>query len=277
MILNVARPWHGRWSYNILIMKRNKEAEIATDFLENRISSNERKQKKDLNKWIFDQLVVDHEPADILELCCGTGKQSEYLTKIESARSVTCVDMSVDSAEFIRKQDFYDEAKMTLVTHDIDTFLDDKGKYDLVFCAYGLYYSSDAGQLLDKINEHLHPNGSVVIVGPYGPNNIQLFDLIRSCGVTIGELVIQSSTLFMVNDVWQHAINNYATINARTMVNPVYWNSAEEVMAYWKNSTFFEADKEQLVVGKLEEHFKENEFFINEKHIMLIQMIKDAE
>jgi ubiquinone/menaquinone biosynthesis C-methylase UbiE len=258
-------------------VKRDKEAEVATDFLENRILSNEKVQKKDLNKWIFENLDVTHHARDILELCCGTGKQTELLLQIKSCESLTAIDASQDSIKFISEQSFYDAARMNLVQSDMDGFLSGQGCYDLIFCAYGLYYSRDANALLDELYAHLNPRGSLVIVGPYGSNNMQLFELLRSCGITIGELVLQSSSLFMANDVLQHGIKNYPDLNVRTMINPVCWDTKEDVMRYWKNSTFYDSDKEDLVEAKLERNFEEHEYFINEKHIMFMQMIKDAE
>ena len=75
------------------------------------------------------------------------------------------------------------------------------GGFDLVFCAYGLYYSTDPLATLSEARSWLNPRGRIVVVGPFGPNNGQLFDLVRASGVVLAPAVIDSSQHFMLRTV----------------------------------------------------------------------------
>ena len=69
-----------------------KENATKTSALQKRISS-QKNQTVDLNEWIFEKINVKKNPK-ILELCCGTGAQTKYLSKIMGAGSLDCVDIN---------------------------------------------------------------------------------------------------------------------------------------------------------------------------------------
>ena len=56
-----------------------KDKAINSFSLNKRIEHNEKNQRIDINKWAFKLISKDTRPLNILELCCGTGRQSEYL------------------------------------------------------------------------------------------------------------------------------------------------------------------------------------------------------
>ena len=68
--------------------------------------------------------------------------------------------------------------------------LSSEKKFDLIFCAYGLYYSPDPKRTLEEARSLLRKNGRIAVVGPFGPNNRQLFDLVRRSGILIGDAVV---------------------------------------------------------------------------------------
>ena len=100
--------------------KMNKKAaENKTDYLIARIHSNEGNQQKDLHRWIFEN--IDAAQNDItLELCCGTGKQSQYLSRLPNCKKLICVDVSEEAVNFIKKEDYYNPKQLSLVCNDID-------------------------------------------------------------------------------------------------------------------------------------------------------------
>jgi SAM-dependent methyltransferase len=144
--------------------------------------------------------------------------------------------------------------------------------FDLVFCAYGLYYSSDARQTLEEARALLKHDGRIAVAGPFGPNNRQLFDLVRASGVTIAEPVVFSSESFMLRTVLPWAAENFESVAVHTMVNPVRWTTAERVLNYWQNTTFYDAEKRAAFEALVRCHFEKEQVFVNEKWVMLVEM-----
>ena len=103
--------------------------------------------------------------------------------------------------------------KLRLVEGGLDNLgeaLEKSSGFDLIFCAYGLYYSSNAVLTLNQARAWLKPGGRIAIVGPFGPNNKPLFDLVRQSGVSLPRPVVYSSERFMLETVlpWEWRISN---------------------------------------------------------------------
>jgi len=116
-------------------MKKN---ETVTSALENRISS-QKNQTIDLNEWIFGNLKVD-PGCNALELCCGVGAQTKYFTQKIKQGNLDCIDINPESIEKAKAS--IDNEKVNFIVSEIDDAEQhiDK-KYDIIFCAYGFYYS----------------------------------------------------------------------------------------------------------------------------------------
>ena len=251
---------------------------VTMELLEQRIAENRASQRIDLGEWIFDRLAV--QPHDnVLELCCGTGAQSIRLAeRLENTGSLTAVDISAESLRMlVSKLPPKDVNKVCVVQAGIDELTGALGNFggpsfDLAFCAYGLYYSRGATALLDQIRSWLRPGGRIAIVGPFGPNNSQLFDLVRKSGATLTPAVLTSSQSFMLETVVPWASVNFESVCLHSMVNPVRWTSAERVLNYWQNTTFYDEAARPKFESLLQEHFREHSEFVNEKWVMMVEM-----
>jgi len=258
------------------MMSRATQAEL----LEQRIAENASSQEIDLTTWIFERVRV--QPGDrILELCCGTGGQTlSLLDRAGSPGHVVALDISTAALETLRtKAGSANQARLTLVESSLDSFSfslrqarPEPGSFDLVFCAYGLYYAADARRTLDEVRSWLAPNGRIVVVGPFGPNNQPLFDLVRASGAILAEAVTFSSERFMLQTVLPWSARNFASTSVHTMMNPVRWATPERVLNYWQNTTFYDAGKRAAFEQLLQEHFARNGVFVNEKWVMLVEM-----
>lgn len=257
-------------------MSRATQAEL----LEQRIAENTASQEIDLATWIFERIRV--RPGDrVLELCSGTGGQTlSLLERVSESGQVVALDISKSALQTLtsRVAALNRERLMT-----VDANLDDlssalgmagmqRSSFDLVFCAYGLYYARDAKETLQEARSWLKPNGSMVVVGPFGPNNKPLFELVRDSGVAVGEAVTFSSERFLSEKVFPWAAQNFENVSVFTMVNHVRWNSPERVLNYWQNTTFYDAEKRQKFEELLQLHFVEHATFVNEKWVMLVEM-----
>ena len=257
-------------------MSRATQAEL----LEQRIAENAASQEIDLATWIFERMRV--QPGDqVLELCCGTGGQTiPLIERVGSSGQVVALDISPKALSALRsKVGAANQERFKLVECGLDNFSSSlrdaqfqPGSFDLVFCAYGLYYSADVQGTLDQARSWLKPEGRIVVVGPFGPNNQPLFELVRASGIQLAETVTYSSERFMLQTVLPWGVRNFASTAVYTMVNPVRWATPERVLNYWQNTTFYDAEKRPAFEQLLEAHFAGQGVFVNEKWVMLAEM-----
>ena len=249
------------------------------DLLEQRISENRHAQEVDLVAWIFDRARIN--PSDqILELCSGTGGQSlRMLSSLGEGGRLVALDTSAAALKTLSERAGEAACKLATVKAGLDELspaLERIGVrrpgFDLVFCAYGLYYSLDSQKTLEEAFTWLRPHGRIAVVGPYGPNNRQLFDMVEASGVTLGEAVLFSSQRFMLETVIPWATLKFETVRVSTMVNPVRWESSERVLNYWQNTTFFDTARKAAFESLLEQHFAKHGQFVNEKWVMMVEM-----
>jgi ubiquinone/menaquinone biosynthesis C-methylase UbiE len=250
------------------------------ELLEQRIRENRTSQEVDLAAWIFERVRV--EPEDhVLELCCGTGGQTlGMLSALGEAGRLVALDLSASALTTLtEKVSGADSAKLTTIEASLDELaqaLERRGSrrpcFDLVFCAYGLYYSQDPKKTLDEALAWLKPSGRIIVAGPYGPNNKPLFDLVEASGVTLSEAVTFSSQQFMVETVIPWAALRFESVRVSTMVNPIRWATPESVLNYWQNATFYDSARQPAFEALLQRHFAEHGEFVNEKWVMMVEM-----
>jgi ubiquinone/menaquinone biosynthesis C-methylase UbiE len=249
-----------------------------SELLEQRIAENAAAQEIDLPTWIFERVEVS--PGDeVLELCCGTGGQTlPMLDRVGDSGRVVAIDISRAALDTLASKAGARNQRLTCIETSLENFpstlaqAEPRSGFDLVFCAYGLYYSSDVQRTLREAKSKLKSQGRIVVAGPFGPNNKQLFDLVRASGVAIAEPVVFSSEGFMLQTVLPWAAENFELVAVHTMVNPVRWATAERVLNYWQNTTFYEAAKRAEFERLLHEHFGEHAQFVNQKWVMLVEM-----
>ncbi|MDP3562994.1 MAG: methyltransferase domain-containing protein [Methanoregula sp.] len=253
---------------------------IRAECLEGRIQENTAAQTTDFNAWVFNRIPVNSGDR-VLELCCGTGAQTlHFLRRTGKTGRVVALDIATESLNVLHsKVPNEEQICLTLIESDLDLF--DKsltshgisqGYFDMIFCSYGLYYSNDASIVLARAKLWLKPGGSLVIVGPFGPNNEPLYRLLAGCGVEISDYIRFTSQDFMNKVVIPVGALHFNSLTIRTLVNTIVWNSAEHVFTYWKNTTFYDECKKDLVQAHLDQHFETQSAFINEKWVMLVIM-----
>lgn len=251
-----------------------------SELLEQRIAENAASQEIDLPTWIFERLRVSPDD-QVLELCCGTGGQTfPFLGFLGDAGRIVALDISRDALNRIAsKAGPAAERKLVLLEGNLDDLGSSfqnvdmqTARFDLIFCAYGLYYSTDASQTLAEMCSRLRPGGRVAIVGPFGPNNKPLFDMVRDSGCIIPQPVIHSSEHFMFETVLPWAATNFEKVSVHTMTNRVHWTAPERVLRYWENTTFYDAGKRPAFEKLLRSHFEHFGKFVNEKWVMLVEM-----
>ena len=249
------------------------------ELLEQRIAENRASQEVDLVRWIFERISV-RESDQVLELCCGTGGQTlRILSALGDRGRLYALDVSRDALNTLVERAASDQSKLVPIHASLDDLSGtlrrsglEPPSFDLIFCAYGLYYSSDAKKTLDEAFSWLKKGGRIVVVGPFGPNNGQLFDLVRASGATIPDPVVSSSERFMSQVVVPWAAGKFRSTRIDTMVNPVRWATPERVLNYWQNTTFYSSDHLPELERRLTQHFAQHGEFVNEKWVMMVEM-----
>ena len=247
----------------------------TSDMLVNRINSNAKSQSLDFNTWVFDGFSFP-ENAKVLEICCGTGKQTHlFLDKLGSGASVTAVDASKESIERLREAlAIRDDSRLQLVNCDMDALVENvlqqqATKYDLIFCSYGLYYSHNVAALLSSLKGFLGKEGAMVVVGPFGPNNEQLFSLVERTGAQIEEEIKFTSGQFMYEVVLPWMAMNFSSIGVRTTYNDVVWENVEDIIAYCQSTTYYHDELRDAFVGFARAEMDANDGkFLNKKWVM---------
>jgi len=254
---------------------------VASDknSLEKRIKCNEENQSLDLVAWIFDKLKIEAD-STILELCCGTGKQtSEFLKIIGDNGRLLAIDISKESIKEIEQNIMPGEQfSSCAVVGKMETFpqiAKEKGfnHFDLSFCAYGLYYSNNPIETLNDLKKMSIKSSKIVIVGPYGENNFNLFDFLEKLGVKIPAFVKHSSQKFMTDVVFPWALENSNKVTTYTAKNEIIWKKSEDLLNYWMNSTFFDEKLIDKVQDAVIDYFNTNNEFLVAKHIMMIEIL----
>lgn len=247
-----------------------KENATRHDALMARIAGNAN-QTLDFIGWVFDGIEIP-DSANIVEVCCGTGKQTvEFAKRLTPGSSIYAFDIEQASLDHLESQldDGVRDKVHTQCLDFNDYALEDSlpERIDVFFCSYGLYYNNDAMKFLDRIRRRLSENGQIIIVGPYGRNNGELFGFLEDCGVTINDYIIYTAQRFMIEVVdWMSY--NFKKVQIDIERNSVAWDSTDGVFSYWKNSTFFDENLQDTVRSRINEHFASNERFINTKYIM---------
>lgn len=257
-----------------------KERAVDARCLDQRIIKNVQHQKIDLVEWIFAR--IDVEPGSkVLELCCGTGNQTlKLIDFVDSSGCVIAVDISEEALLQLRKKvNGILVNRLKIIPASIDKLpeaLDgsdlESMRFDLIFCAYGLYYSENPQGVLNEMLLRLAPHGRIAIVGPFGLNNGPLFRVLENAGVAIPDYVRYTSQDFMEDVVIPFAVRHFESIHIYTMINPVIWPTEEDVLKYWENSTYYDEARKRDVRYELKRIFESKPEFVNEKWAMMITM-----
>lgn len=238
-------------------------------FLSTRAAGNKRFAGADFDGWV-DSLLDDLSFTSVLDLCCGTGNQLALYGARAGVTSLVGVDLSAASLDKARARleeldvsfDLIETAMEGAFTHPAI----DGQSFDLAACFYGLYYAQDAAHILAQMITHCSDGGAVLIVGPHGANNAALFELLQR-HFDVPPAVLTSAASFMSETVLP-VMARELHLETQTFVNPVRYPSADAVLDYWRNSTFFSAHHEAAVAHDLGAHFERHGEFILEKHVM---------
>ncbi|KKQ33506.1 MAG: hypothetical protein US49_C0001G0186 [candidate division TM6 bacterium GW2011_GWF2_37_49] len=236
--------------------------------LAERIKKNTQGTEDIFSSWT-DSLFVSLNYSNVLDICCGTGNQIVKYATNKKVKNITGIDISEGSLNFSlsRLSELNSTAMIDLKNISMDLFFEKRHqKYDLISCFYGLYYSKNIKKLISQMINCTEDGGVILIVGPYGENNASFFGLIEE-HYKIPDLVKKSATSFMGDDVLPE-LSMQTRVQMKTLVNKIYFYSSDELVNYWRATTFYNFTHEKAVRLDIDSYFVKHDFFIIEKHII---------
>ncbi len=63
-------------------------------------------------------------------------------------------------------------------------------------------------------------------------------------------------------------LSKKTSVEMKTFINKIYFYSAQELVDYWKATTFYSPENEKAVCKEIDLHFKNNDNLVVEKHII---------
>jgi SAM-dependent methyltransferase len=226
-----------------------------TGALAERAQLNQRLAAHDLDAWIIDHLAL-RDDQRILDLGCGTGKQLFALAaKVDEATSLLGVDVSADAVEIVnRRAADEDRSNVRAVEGTLDDWqpFADAGPFDIVLSTYAIYYAADMEGLMAAIADFLRPGGQLLVCGPGAGTNDEITAIVNEvAGDTHAGLDPVSD--FIGPDVLSRLEAHYDRVVTDRLDNCVRFESADELMSWWRNHNSFRPALQAAVRSRLDD------------------------
>ena len=243
------------------------KAQNTVDALNNRISTHANFAKYEINDWIIPILDVQKH-YHILDIACGNGKQLIPISKIiDEAGSITGLDISQEMLNEIHtytkknKNTILKQGKM----ENIDTDFEDS-YFDLIFCCFGLYYSTNYKRTIKDIYNKLKNNRKCFVCGPIKGNNLELTEIHEVFGKLPREYVIHNN--FIETKALPYFKSIFSEVKIEIFENPITFPNKEALLRYWKSYTLFEREVQNEFENSITDVFRKDGKFITKKIVM---------
>ncbi len=252
---------------------KDEQQERATsrDSLDTRLRINKAYGSADFDGWLFEHLAVK-AGEDVLDVGCGTGAQSlRFAELVQPGGTVSALDLSEDSVRQLNEA-LAPDAPVEAVVSDMGAIEDlirnrfTTKTYDLAHSSYALYYSEKREHVLDVMKNALKPGGRLAVFSPNGKHG--LVDLATELGPVPEEITDCMSFGPRVLDPWFNA--HLADVETHHFHNELRIPTAEEVMTFYRATTYFRDDVEPEFRRAVESEIAEHGCFEYEKNGFLI-------
>lgn len=248
-----------------------------TSALKHRIHAHEIYGSSDINQWIFNYLKLA-KGLSILELGCGTGKQTLPLAQIVGdGKHILAVDISQEALDTLMQS-----AKELGIENRISVLrisLDNIGEhlrhqyFDRVLACYSLYYAQYPQTVFEVVHHILNPDGILFFCGPAKNNNLELKKFLDNLQEEQPETESKGS-VFM-EKTGQHLANKFfSKVEIFTFENPLYFDSADALYSYWSSYNLYDTKLDAAFKTAAHKHFHNNSFFKTTKCVTGIRAIK---
>jgi ubiquinone/menaquinone biosynthesis C-methylase UbiE len=125
---------------------------------------------------------------NILDVCTGTGHAAILAAGKLTTGYVTGIDIS-DKMIFNANQKIKNMNNIKFICTDLDDFSDNDPGYDIVSCAFGIFFFPDMAKGLDRMKGFLRPEGKIFLssfdTGFMEPGRSLFFERLKNFGVKI--------------------------------------------------------------------------------------------
>ena len=250
-------------------MGRLGELDTNTEALTNRINAHAAFGKRDLEEWVFAQLDV-RPGHSILELGCGTGKQTIPLARLVGNHGgIKAVDLADDSISILRQKAETDGliARIDLVNSSLDdteTYLHEADTFDRAVACYSVYYANEPAKLFAAVHSKLNMDGRFFFCGPARMNNSELKALHQR--VSDKRLPI-TATSFMEDEGLKLAKECFSRVIVTSFINPLSFSSADALYDYWRSHNLYDPGSDSRFKDAANSHFIDHDVFVTNKRV----------
>lgn len=256
-------------------MQNNSFTQKATssEFLQKRIDIN-KNATNNFEHWSINTMPSIPIASNILDLGCGRGKQIlSFSTFLSSRCSYYGCDISQESIEFIQET-YSNDANLTLINDsfdNIDSFLTQDKKFNLIYSFYALYYTQDIKSLIQSIYSNLEVGGVFWVVMPYKNTNIEIFDILKDL-YTIDEKVFYSINGFADDIIKISSEIGFEGLDISLFENKINFDTVDILLDYIQNTTFYNKEFAKEIQDSITKIFNNN--FSLTKEVVSIKLTK---
>jgi SAM-dependent methyltransferase len=251
-----------------------------TGALTKRLEAHARFAARDLNAWCFD--LLDLAPGmQILELGCGTGKQSLPLAgRVGETGRVTAVDIAKESLETLRLDAVKAgvASRICICQSDLDEISSTvpPGPFDRVVACYSIYYAKRPDRVFKFLYEALRPGGVFFFCGPSNRNNAELKEFHDSLYALTGRSVPEKKGAAPFMEVTGQDLTREVFGNAEVFhfENPLRFDSAESLHSYWSSYNLYDETLDGAFRSRAAEHVTRAGVFESVKRVIGVRAVK---
>jgi ubiquinone/menaquinone biosynthesis C-methylase UbiE len=245
--------------------------------LRQRIASHDKYGSNDLNAWLFDHLQLQ-TGTTILDIGCGTGKQSLPLARIVGeAGQVLSVDFSKEALDELSRgaRERGLEKRIQLLRAGLDQlseFLEDQ-QFERALASFSLYYAKYPGRVFQTLYRAIKPRGILFFCGPALDNNSELKQF--HCSLREGRPPAAGGAAVFMEEIGQRLAREvFGAIEVFTFENCLRFNSADALYAYWSSYNLYDQELDTDFRVAAAKYFETHPLFETRKRVIGVKAIR---
>jgi ubiquinone/menaquinone biosynthesis C-methylase UbiE len=245
--------------------------------LKRRIASHDKYGSIDLNAWIFDHLQLKTGLA-ILDLGCGTGKQSLPLAKIVGrAGHIHAVDFSKEALDELSRsaRDLGLEKRIRVLRAGLDELGEhlEEQQFDRALASFSLYYAQYPRRVFQLLYRAMKPGGILFFCGPSQDNNAELKRFHYS--LRGGEPPAAAGAAVFMEEAGQLLAQEvFGFVDIFTFENRLVFDSAEALYSYWSSYNLYDQGLDSEFRSVAAKYFETHRVFETQKRVIGVKTVR---
>jgi SAM-dependent methyltransferase len=236
-----------------------------------RIEAYSKFANRDINSVLDDELA--HFPKgkeiSVLDVGCGNGKQSKYISQKFPKAKITGIDISPEAIHQLQEEQ-PEINGFVCDLNDANTFLKIVNKngptFDLIVSFYALYYAKNMENLLPVLRQALNPDGRIILTGFSSLNNKELIEITSK----YAKQEIETDD-FVQPWIIEKYFGNYV-YKYYYFHNPIRFPDDTSFLSYYKNYGLYLKDIEEDVAKDVRKEISEKGSFTLSKVSLVVSI-----